>query len=263
MTKMGITFSNDQLQKIAGGLKIAGEQSFPATREAFKQSANFVAQTWRGYAKGGDLQGITPMKNPSAKLASSIKVHKNGPFDYEISSDSEQARRIEEGTEELDMKKTHPYGPKSRVSIKTEKGVTRRVPYLIVPMRWGTPRSVSFRSVMPEEIYNIVKQRAFKKSVVEQTTHFENNFIGDATERREYTWGSALSGEEFGNAEGMVKMANRGGHFTFRIISAESPAGSWIRPAQPPKPVIQAVATVTQDVVNAMVEQGLREDIGI
>jgi hypothetical protein len=36
------------------------------------------------------------------------------------------------------LKKTHPYGPKSRMSKADKNG--NKSSYLIVPFRWGTPK---------------------------------------------------------------------------------------------------------------------------
>ena len=267
MTKMQITLDNDVLQRLVGTLTDMAD-GLPSMQTEMGNAANLVKKTWQGYAMGGSLPGVTPMKSPSAKYAGSIKVKRNGPFDYEIASDSEVADWMENGTPQVDMKQTHPYGDKGRVAKKKLKGGGYKyVPYLIIPFRWGTPNSGSFRNIMPESVYQIVKGKEFASSVVKKETHLEDNFWGDGIQRREYKWGDRLegsdAGDDFGDAEGMVKMSQKGGYFTFRVISADSPANSWIKPAMPARHVTAGVVSHTNESVSAMIERGAREDLGI
>jgi hypothetical protein len=267
MIKLDITLDSTALNNLMAAVQsIAEENGFPATHSAFEQGAAIIKKTWQGYAMGAPLPGVSPLSQPSAKYAGSIRIEKHGPFEYSIVSNSEMAERIENGTPELDMKLTHPYGEKGRVAKKRNKdGSIRYVPYLIIPLRWGTPRTASFRSIMPDSVYKIVSNKNFQKSKVSKEIHVEDNFWGDNVERREYTWGDRLSGSDtdtdFGNAEGMVRMNNGGGYFTFRVISADSPAGSWIRPAVPARAVTAAVVAHISETVNDLVQSGIMEDV--
>jgi hypothetical protein len=269
MTKMQISLDSDILQRLTAVLNdLSDGSSLPASMAGMEQAAGHVKKSWQGYAMGGGIPGVTPMKSPSSRYAGSIKIKKNGPFDYEIASDAEIADWIENGTSQVDMKQTHPYGDKGRVAKKKLKGGGYKfVPYVIIPFRWGTPKSGTFRNIMPEAVYQIVKGSDFTASVVKKETHLEDNFWGEGVSRREYKWGSSLdgdsTGDDFGDAEGMVKMAKRGGYFTFRVISADSPADSWIKPATPARHVTSGVVAHTQEAVSAMIEQGLKEDFGI
>jgi hypothetical protein len=69
------------------------------------------------------------------------------------------------------------------------------------------------------------------------------------------------------NMEGMSSMLGQNGkaagYFTFRIISAASPAGSWIRPAVPARPVTKTVAKLTQGVISNAIDGALQEDLGL
>jgi hypothetical protein len=71
------------------------------------------------------------------------------------------------------------------------------------------------------------------------------------------------------NMNGMVRSTddtgkNRsGGYLTFRIISAESPASSWIRKAIPPVRVTPAVVSETEGIINDMVDAAIKEDLGL
>jgi hypothetical protein len=222
---------------------------------------------------GGPLPGISePLKNPNGGYARSIHILKLGPFQYEIASDAQIAEFIENGTQELDMKKTHPYGPRSRVS---KKGV----PYLIIPFRWGTPagrngKRVGFRNTMPDAVYKIVKNKQkFRQTKTLMSTHIEPNAHGQPVARNEYKgadgkggWGDRLMDID-ANMEGMSSMLGQdgkaSGYFTFRVISAKSPKHSWIKPAMKARPVTKAVADSTEKEIEELVDSAIREDLNV
>jgi len=188
-----------------------------------------------------------------------VKTKRNGPFDAEVYTESPYMERIVKGTPRVDMKETYPYGKKSRVS---KKGV----PYLIVPFRWGTPNQegkgrAHFVSFIPVPLYSEVKRLG--ASMRKKRTHTEANFSGEQIERSEYDWGGRYEGE--GNMDGMVRMGRGGStYFTFRIISARSPAGSWIRKEKPPLAADfeNALARTVGPVVEDLMREGLEEDFG-
>jgi hypothetical protein len=259
MIKMKIEMQDDILQQIISRLSILDGRTMPATKAAMKDAADYVRETWMGYVAGKTSIGIEPLKNPQGGLARTIRRQKVGPFNYEVYSDSKIMGYLIDGTDEVDMKETHTRGPRSRVS---KKGV----PYVIVPFRWGTPKTVGFRNVMPAEVYSDVKKMSFKKSVVTGDTHIEPNAMGDPVERQEYDWGSRLD-MEGSNMDGMVRMKGHdgkaAGYFTFRVISRDSPAGSWIKPATQGKPITQGVVNATRKGVNELIDAAFRRDLGL
>ena len=277
MIRMTVGKDNPYLEELQYQLAKLGAGSMPRTAGAMASGASVIRDTWKGFALGGSLPGVTePLKRPSRGYAISIRVHKNGPFDYEIYSEAKIAEMIENGTEQLDMKRTHPYGPRSRVS---KKGI----PYLVIPFRWGTPeghdgKRVGFRNIMPEAVYNIVKnKKKFRQTKALMATHNEPNSRGIQVERRNYSgaygkggWGDRLTadmGDEVTpNMEGMSSMLGQdgkaAGYLTFRIISANSPKNSWIKPATPARHVTRAVAENTEEVISSMVEGAIMEDLG-
>jgi hypothetical protein len=236
----------------------------PATQKAFTTSARYIQRVWKGWAMGDSVAGIPDIKNPSQKLANSVKIIPVGPFIVDILTESPHMRRIVDGTPRVDMKETYPYGRKSRVSAEG-------IPYLIIPYRWGTPnrnggKRAHFGNVMPQPMYETIKAMKMKKSVKTPNTHMEENYSGDPIERAEYDWGDRLEAD--GNENGMVRMGSetRGGgstYFTFRIISAKSPAGSWIRKEVPPVDFEGGLKEAVTPVVEEMIGYGLEADIGV
>ncbi|MDR1626507.1 MAG: hypothetical protein LBT33_08185 [Spirochaetia bacterium] len=277
MVKINVTVDSEALRQIAyrlphffGAGKVA-----PNTKSAFDNAKGAVREVWQGWAMGSPRLplGIPDIRRPSSTLAGSIKSRNLGPFDAEVYSESAHARRIQDGTAELDMKTTHPYGKKSRVS---EEGF----PYLIVPFRWGTPNDqekgrAHFTNFIPATIFSSkIKKLETSKRLAEYDkegnitggeTHFEENYAGDDIERSDYAWGDRYK-EGGGNMKGMARMANSGGYFTFRIISAKQlvtrPYG-WIKKAVPPVDVAGAVAEATRPYVEDVIRAGIEADIGV
>ena len=275
MIRMRVGADSHHLEVLQYVLRKIGTQpdGLPKTANAMRASARLASNVWKSFAMGAPLPGVTePLKGPNRGYAQSIKTQQTGPFDHEVYSESEIAARIENGTPELDMKTTHPYGPRSRVS---EDGV----PYLIVPIRWGTPKAVGFKNVMPINVYNVVKKFKKMRTIISadkapfRAMNAQGKKVGRAMYNRGY---SRLSGTDFeGTVEqktrmsGMVRSTdstgkNRaGGYFTFRVISARSPARSWIRPATPARNVTRAVAQETNEAINAMVGAAIMGDLSL
>lgn len=282
MVKITITPKDDFLSAFQARLAHIGAGSLPATISAFRTAAQVTQSTWRGYARGEPIQGSPyRIKHPTGGYSRRIQVRSDGPFDYTVFNDSAVAQYLENGTPELDMKTTHPYGRKSRMANHGTKDNPRWVPYLIIPFRWGTPGSSGgyFRNIIPEQIYAMlrtqVKAGVFLRTKVLPTTHPEPNYHGESIERAEYSneagmgnWGSILRGIG-GNMEGMSVMdadtarKNSSTYFTFRVISAESPAGSWIKPPTPAMHITQHVANNVRDIITDMIDTGMSIDLGV
>lgn len=282
MINVSIVPKNNFLAMFQARLKAIGAGSLPATVSAFEAGVKVTQSTWKSYAMGEPIPGSPyRIKHPTGGYAAAVQVRSDGPFDYTVFNESQAARELDEGTAQLDMKLTHPYGPKSRVANHGTKMNPRWVPYLIVPFRWGTPGSSGghFRNIIPDQIYAMlrtqIKSGVFVRTKVLPTSHVEPNFWGDSVQRAEYegeggqeNWGSMLRGVG-GNMEGMsvmdadTKKKRSSTYFTFRVISAESPAGSWIKPATPAMHITQHVADNVKDIISEMVESGIKVDLGL
>jgi hypothetical protein len=273
MIEMNVTLDSALLQQLQSTLPgMFGQKRAPATSAAFDTSAMLVREKWQRWAMGETVDGIPNIKTPSGRLAHSIKIKRIGPFDAEIYSDSPHAQRIQDGTPELDMKTTHPYGPKSRVS---KEGF----PYVIVPIRWGAGgKKAHWGNFIPKLLYDsqFAKMKTSKKTgyVNEKTNeivghvHTEPNYAGQDVIRNEYAWGDRHEGD--GNMSGMVRMGNDNGkgstYFTFRVISALqliTAPRSGIGKAIPAIDVAGAIANETRPLVEELIQAGLEADFGI
>ena len=277
MIKVDVTLTDDTLIQLRAALNgfsgSNGGKIMPRTKAAFNQASKLIQKSWQNWAMGGSIAGAADIKNPSPNLARSIKIRGIGDFDISIETDSPYMERIQNGVAEFDMKDTYPYGKKSRVS---KKGI----PYLIIPFQWGTPNSsggsrAHFGNTITQEVYAILKSRKFNKSMRKTDTHIEPNASGENIERTEYTWGDRITVDDVltaagdegisDNVFGMVKMKanSKSTYFTFRVISANSPPNSWKRKAVPPNDVVSAVEKATRKDVEALLQEGLEQELGL
>lgn len=216
-----------------------------------------VAEDLLKYYAAGDraLDGIGKLKEPlTPDQQQHIKFfhQKTSTQNGVAISTTAKSRELYEKqgvkTNEYDMKKTYPYGKKSRIS---KKGT----PYLIIPFRWGTPnekgtKRAHFASFIPQANYtlNVSKLKVTQRL---DTTHPEPNFKGEQIERSEYGYMSGRKmrrgfaealkdSDAFGDisrfsglhySAGMVRMKSNTGtnYFTFRTITPFQPKDMWIR----------------------------------
>lgn len=265
MISVDISADNDLIQQLLSKLyKIAGSKSgavLPSASSALMSSAKTIQRDWRSFAMGNSIEGLTN-KFPSTKLAQSIKIRQNNLLETEIYSESPQMARIVKGTQAWDMKTKYPYGRRSRVNKQTN------VPYLIIPFRWYTPTKTNGDTGINIIPANALKLLRSKKHISYRTgeVHFEKNAAGNPQERSEYQW-NGYANSENPNAQGMVRMLDDSGkkikstYFTFRVISAASPAGKWWRKAVPPVDIITALKQKHMANVQKTVYEALQEDL--
>ena len=262
----------DELHKIASMFaKGLTENAFPNTAESVKEARDLAKQKWKDYLAGeSSLDGIEPVEKPNLKMVQSVKSEKKSAFNYSVYSENQQIEKIIEGEPAVnyDMKKTHPYGRKSRVS---KKGV----PYLIINFRWGTPNEkggarARWNNFIPQKVYNTSLKKILRsKSETTGLTHPELNFKGQAIDRNEYNWGGRLTENDAWDdrSVGMVRMKDSANgksvYFTFRIISAKSPQGSWIyhKDAKAPVDMIGALKRTVESDIRKIIEEGIKADV--
>lgn len=285
MIKYNIDYDFPELknlvEKFSKTVENAPEAALPNTAKAFQNAANYVRNMWIGYLSGEQpLVGIDFMDGVTSAMVRSIKAKKNKDFDYSVYSDNMQLEQKANGSPEVeyDMKKTHPYGKKSRV---TQSGKNKGIPYLIIPFRWGTPndkntKRAHFNNFIPQKYYNTAVKALEMSAVNELKNYYEKNFSGESIERKGYNWAKngrlddsdawEVTGKN-GNiydSSGMVRMKDVTGssYFTFRIISAKSPANSWIyhKDAKPGVDLIGSLEKTVKPQIDKMLEEGIRAD---
>ena len=273
MTTYRIEYDLTELKKLTDQfektVQNAPEAALPNTAAAFQQASRVVAQMWRGYLMGSQtLEGIDFMSGITSAMVRSIRERRNGSFDYTVFSDSQQLEKKVKGQKEVeyDMKQTHPYGKKSRVS---KKGV----PYLIIPFRWGTPngkgtKRAHFNNFIPQANYETSVKGLKISGVNEAKKYFEANFKGESIERQGYDWakkGRLTEDQAWDDRSvGMVRMKDVTGstYFTFRIVSAKSPASSWIyhKDAVPGVDMMGALERTAKPVIDRIINEGIKAD---
>lgn len=273
MTQYTIEYDQAELKKLtdnfAKGMTTA---ALPNTDAAFQRAAQMVRQSWIGFLQGSvTLPGVETPDRVTSAMVKSIKTQdKSNPqeFFHTVYTDNRQLAELDRGRKEVeyDMKQTHPYGKKSRVS-------KAGIPYLIIPFRWGTPnkkgtKRARFNNVIPQAAYETSVKGLAVSSVNELKKHFEANYKGDNIQRQGYDWaknGRLKADQAWDDRSvGMVRMKDVTGstYFTFRIVSAKSPANSWIyhRDAKQGTNYMEALASYVKPKIDEMINNGLRAD---
>lgn len=266
MLEMKIEVDISELKQLAQSFSPGlTEAAFPNTTNAVITSQHYIYQRLTDYLSNkGRLDGIENLEKVNRSIIDSVKEKKNGDLDYSVYSDSKQLESIINGRKEVkyDMKKTHPYGRKSRVN---KKGV----PYLIIPFRWGSPNGKGtkrrWNNVIPQKEYKL-NLLPLELSERNNLTHFEKNARGENIQRSNYNWGGRLREENAWNDRsiGMVRMRDIKGstYFTFRVISAKSAVNKWWykRDSVPGVDILGALNRTVESDVRQLIQQGIEND---
>jgi hypothetical protein len=274
MITVSITPSDDGLAALISALEQVSTRKLPNTTRAIKVAVSTLAYTWKAYAMGATIPGTSiKITKVSGAYAKSIKTTNTG-LGGTIYSDSPYAASIEEGTEEKDLKKIIPFGPKARMG--------KNGPYAIIGLRHGIPGSL--QAPMPNVVYQAIRQKIkegeFKKSKVTgsyQTQSQGLNAPPTVISRKTYKWGSRAKIPTFPNLDGMVafnipsgKGENRTGYVTFRVITANKPKidksakgweNSWVVPARRGLHLTRYVVANTKDILGEIVRAGMTMDL--
>lgn len=279
METVKLSFDLSQIKELQDAINkfgAANKETFPAISESFHRSAQYAQNIWNNYLLGGELEGIEPLDKPLNPKNINLHVVDKGDFESAVVSNSNKLDEIQHGSQPVfyDMKQTHPYGRKSRVS---KDGI----PYLIIPFRWGTPngkgtdRAHSFFSgTIPLKEYN-VNVRGMDISSRTGKIRFEKNARGENIARSRYNWKDRLEGWDDRSA-GMVRMEDygmnkageivkRSTYFTFRIISAKSPANKWLywKDGKNAVDMLGALEKTTRPGIEKIIDAGIKADLGI
>lgn len=245
---------------------IMSAKILPNTSKSVAKAARLVTNIWNDYYAGkGELEGLPPIEKPFNGKVSAKSI---SAFRQEISTTEPKAIKLQEGENPVyyDMKKTHPYGRKSRLSKDN-------VPYLIIPFRWGTPNNKGtkrrWNNYIPQEAYSTNIKGLIASAINAQKRYQQKNAQGEKIEREGYDWGERLTKETAfnSNSVGMVRMKDnsKSTYFTFRVISAKSPIGSWLywKDGKDAVNVLSALEKTVRPMIETIIESGIRQDLGL
>jgi hypothetical protein len=230
---------------------------FPNQVRAIQEIAEAGHRRWLNYASGKEaLPDGSRIRSWSGRYLRSIQLEQTGEHDYSIYSNDPKARVIEEGASAWDL---HDILYTSHKVRRSKKGSL----YLIIPFRHGTPDTVVVGEYsgneMPENVYERMREKA--KSFI--TGQFSEPSVHDpetSVTRNVYDWGGRLTLAELKELgydpqdrktqrmAGMVRMdtstERRGSslYLTFRTLSENNPAGTWLIPERPGRYPAKAVA---------------------
>lgn len=269
MAQYSMEFDLSQIKELQDAINkfgAANKDVLPATSAAFHSSAEYVQNLWSNYVYGGGkLDGLEPLEKPLSPKNVKFHIEDKGDFSSSVVSSSRQLETVQNGENpvDYDMKKTHPYGRKSRVS---KKGI----PYLIIPFRWGTPNGKGstrrWNNVIPQKEYETII-KGFESSKTTGLTHAEMNYKGQAIDRAEYIWKTRLKEVDAWDDRsiGMIRMKDVRGstYFTFRIVSAKSPSGSWMyhKDGKSAIDMLSALDRTARTGVEKIIESGIQKDL--
>ena len=270
--KLDFDFSEmNELAQLFDHFALLNKNVMPNTSKSVTAAAQYVQSVWSDYLAGGELNGIEVLDKPINPKNARLRIDNKGDFASDVVSDSRQVIDIQQGTQPVyyDMKQTHPYGNKSRVN---KDGI----PYLIIPFRWGTPGNNGSNRRWNNTIPQINYDTAVKDLKLSQTNEAKNyiskNAKGNNVERAGYDWakfGRLTKDKAWNdNSVGMVRMKDtnsKSTYFTFRIISAKSPMGSWLywKDGKDARDMLGALKNTVQERVSDIIETGIRKDLGM
>lgn len=264
-----------ELQNAIAKMGIADENTLPATSQAFYSAAQYTQNIWSNYLYGGQpLQGLDPIDKPLKPKEVGFQIEKKGAFHTSVKTNSSRVEEIQKGSNPVfyDMKQTHPYGRKSRV---TQSEPNKGVPYLIIPFRWGTPNGKGtkrrWNNIIPQKEYSTYVKDLQLSETNKIKNYFEKNFKGENIERAGYNWakfGRLTETQAWDERSvGMVRMRDvrNSTYFTFRIISAKSPANKWLywKDGKNAVDMMGALEKTVKPGIEKIIESGIKADLGL
>lgn len=205
---------------------VAARKIAAKKEEVLIKAAHAVREEWEkaltsDYASYG-------LEHPQPGFARGLRLLREDENTYVVGCYMPYSSWMKYQEADFDYKQTHPYGNKSRVS----KDGT---PYLIIPFRRFTPNAGRDYQRMTKNDFNAAKKLSMSETT--DATYNQKNAKGESIQRRAVKWGNRLKNAEAVNDRGMIAVYGIGGkkreYYTFRVVSAKSPADRWIRKARP------------------------------
>lgn len=255
---------------------------FPNSLYQLNSIATAAHERWLAYANGElALPDGRKMHRWSGEYARSIKIEVDSRegdgalLTYVISSDDPKAFWIETGTAAWDMRKMLQTSHKVRQTAEGKR-------YLVIPFRWGTPKTLVVGAYvgreMTEQVHQFMLNRvpeSFITGTYQQPSLIDPDVMVD---RYSYQWGGNLTPRDLNelgidpntapgrHMVGMYRMNDPevGGHaqhVTFRTISENSPEGTWMHPGTEGKYPALAVAEWVEREMHAAMNAALDADL--
>lgn len=231
-----------------------------------------AAELYDGYLKGHDIPGYGALKRP-AQLKGKVICRPLNALSWDIGHEDGNARFIEEGTPERDMKLSLATAPKARAAKDGSK-------YLIIPFRHGSNgegKGTRGFAPMPKAVYKLAKAMSFSHHLGQNGTRL--SATGHNVPLYAYQWGDSLKAGMAAKSkpwhvtdlyDGMYRFKDAGtkgkksaGYITFRVMSQKSDARAWIRPAQPGLHPLDTAMKEAWDANVPFLEAALWEDIQV
>lgn len=236
-------------QEVAAIVSQLGPDDFPLYAQEAEQVSARAEQLYKDYLLGHDMPNGKALKNPAVQAASGVHRKASGVLQWDLINTSPDAKSIEEGTPEKDMKLGLPYYKKSRMA---KDGAL----YLIVPFRHGNPKA-KYLQPMPKHVYKMAKQLEYSQHLGVVGSRLSAS--GHQVPVFGYKWkgslpeGLAPKAKEHHVTDlyaGMYRMnkAKHTEYITFRTMSQKSVG--WIKPAQPGYYPMETA-------INAAMEEGM------
>lgn len=282
-----VPMDSNLIELLASMENIGSGADLVNTNEALNQVSNMIARQW-GDKVGRDTQG-----------RSKIQIDKSSPTSRKVYSRDKLVHWLEVGLPGYDMRQTHTKGKKSRVvkprigpggkiitqwKVKNPDGSHRTVmagsSYLIIPFfhKWKHGKGTESNKKLADYRYSIGKQmktEGFQRSSIvtsaEDSSKVSPNYWGEKIKRAEYSWGSKVKfpdTPENANLQGMVAMdqstkkKKQTGFMTFRVVSVNSPAGSWWHPGIKARHHLENIVNEGKEVITQVIQDGLKRDFG-
>ena len=237
------------LEQLAGVILSQVDRSLPAVHEAVAETTAAIQTEWQAAVFKAIPIRDAWSRTRNEEAVNSIKVTFSSPLSALVSSDNKDVVGVEEGFAAYDMKAMLLTSSKTKVTTKGKR-------YLTIPIRHGTPGNGALSRAMPQQVYQAA-------SGLRPSSITGRNLWGDALPA-----GLVPKRKPSHRSDpyaGMVRMntstasAKSSVYLTFRTMSENSPASSWILPAKPGQNVARGIAEQARSTFSARVCDVIRQ----
>lgn len=185
------------------------------------------------------LEATNALKSTRNEYINNLQIINESKYSKTILLTGKLPNMIESGASAFDMKDGFKKSGKVKYSVRTDKQGNVKVSwYLTIPFRQGTPgivgENTAFTSIMPQEIYSIVKKFSAKQSLSKGAIPSPHNIPQSRKEIvlptkvfPEYTHKSSIY-EGLGKKSAAYGKSIQNYYMSFRRVGENSDPNSWI-----------------------------------